>query len=576
MTPFLTLAFSSSSEMHATLELLKNKVTNINECLFGITKENGLNIYDNATGSNLSIPSKTSKDIESLDLNVLDISDSHKNDNILIIQNISSISKINPPKETRAYSWGASILETDHYKSVSTWSTESITNVKKAHNNQWAVTQSNVTKDYLGKPNCFYSFQGKQIGELIYIYSKSSDFSHSNSITIPRHLPTPTSNPSCNNHLALVSSTENSLSSSSKNLSAGKNEKDKQLTVGSNNIDDKFTDSPQQMTFNDVLNLYINAKRLSPRTKKLYIQAVNKVFSHDANTLLSEINWMQKKKDIFLFDEEKSNIKRSTFTLYVNCLKALTKWAYNRDFISKNYLANYCVENSPNAPKSHRNALECENFSSNTEAIQKHRTFLRALIRYLNKKGKEEHITLWLIHAVLCTRRSETIRVIKQFKKGNKSVIIKTKCYENFRIPIIPEVAELILKIKPWICSLEDRTAEEYILRCIPPKFRPIMCAHGTRAIYRTVIEFLDLKGNISDSLKEAYIAHFPGSSTIHAYMRNFLLNKRKYIQEVWAAWLCKSLPIPLKHLLLLQKPKFKGKTDKADKKSTPKTKFKA
>lgn len=201
---------------------------------------------------------------------------------------------------------------------------------------------------------------------------------------------------------------------------------------------------------------------------------------------------------------------------------------------------------------------------------------MQALIRYLNKKGKEEHITLWLIHAVLCTRRSETIRVIKQFKKGNKSVIIKTKCYENFRIPIIPEVAELILKIKPWICSLEDRTAEEYILRCIPPKFRPIMCAHGTRAIYRTVIEFLDLKGNISDSLKEAYIAHFPGSSTIHAYMRNFLLNKRKYIQEVWAAWLCKSLPIPLKHLLLPQKPKLKGKTDKADQKSTPKTKFKA
>lgn len=564
MTPFLTLAFSSSSEMHATLELLKNKVTNINECLFGITKENGLNIYDNATGSNLSIPSKTSKDIESLDLDVLDFSDPHKNDNILIIQNISSISKINHPKETRTYSWGASVLETDHYKSVSTWSTESITNVKKAYNNQWAVTQSNITKDYLGNPNCFNSFQGKQIGELVYIYSKSSDFTHSNSITIPRHLPAPTSNPSCNNHLALVSSTENSSSSSSKNLSAGKNEKDKQLNVGSNNIDDKFADSPQQMTFNDVLNLYINAKRLSPRTKKLYIQAVNKVFSHDANTLLSEINWMQKKKDIFLFDEEKSNIKRSTFTLYVNCLKALTKWAYNRDFISKNYLANYCVENSPNAPKSHRNALECENFSSNTEAIQKHRTFLRALIRYLNKKGKEEHITLWLIHAVLCTRRSETIRVIKQFKKGNKSVIVKTKCYENFRIPIIPEVAELILKIKPWICSLEDRTAEEYILRCIPPKFRPIMCAHGTRAIYRTVIEFLDLKGNISDALKEAYIAHFPGSSTIHAYMRNFLLNKRKHIQEVWAAWLCKSLPIPLKHLLLPQKPKLKGKTDKS------------
>lgn len=573
MTPLLTLAFSSSSEMHATLELLKNKVTNINECLFGITKENGLNIYDNATGSNLSNPNKTSKDIEGLDLDVLDISDSHKNDNILIIQNISSISKTTPPKQTCAHSWRASVLETDHYKSVNTWSTESITNVKNVHNNQWAVTQSNVTKDYLGNPNCFNSFHGKQIGELVYIYSKSSDFSQSNSMTIPRHLPLPTANPSCNNHLAITSSTESFLSSSSKNLLASKNDNDKQLNVGSNNIDDKFADSPQQMTFNDVLNLYINAKRLSPRTKKLYIQAVNKVFSQDANTLLSEINWMQKKKDIFLFDEEKSNIKRSTFTLYVNCLKALTKWAYNRDFISKNYLANYCVENSPNAPKSHRNALECENFSSNTEAIQKHRTFLQALIRYLNKKGKEEHITLWLIHAVLCTRRSETIRVIKQFKKGNKSVIIKTKCYENFRIPIIPEVAELILKIKPWICSLEDRTAEEYILRCIPPKFRPIMCAHGTRAIYRTVIEFLDLKGNISDSLKEAYIAHFPGSSTIHAYMRNFLLNKRKYIQEVWAAWLCKSLPISLKHLLLPQKPKLKGKTDK---KSTPKPKSKA
>lgn len=573
MTPFLTLAFSSSSEMHATLELLKNKVTNINECLFGITKENGLNIYDNATGSNLSNPNKTSKDIEGLDLDVLDISDSHKNDNILIIQNISSISKTTPPKQTCAHSWRASVLETDHYKSVNTWSTESITNVKNVHNNQWAVTQSNVTKDYLGNPNCFNSFHGKQIGELVYIYSKSSDFSQSNSMTIPRHLPLPTANPSCNNHLAITSSTESFLSSSSKNLLASKNDNDKQLNVGSNNIDDKFADSPQQMTFNDVLNLYIKAKRLSPRTKKLYIQAVNKVFSHDANTLLSEINWMQKKKDIFLFDEEKSNIKRSTFTLYVNCLKALTKWAYNRDFISKNYLANYCVENSPNAPKRHRNALECENFASNTEAIQKHRTFLRALIRYLNKKGKEEHITLWLIHAVLCTRRSETIRVIKQFKKGNKSVIVKTKCYENFKIPIIPEVAELILKIKPWICSLEDRTAEEYILRCIPPKFRPIMCAHGTRAIYRTVIEFLDLKGNISDSLKEAYIAHFPGSSTIHAYMRNFLLNKRKYIQEVWAAWLCKSLPISLKHLLLPQKPKLKGKTDK---KSTQKPKSKA
>lgn len=154
---------------------------------------------------------------------------------------------------------------------------------------------------------------------------------------------------------------------------------------------------------------------------------------------------------------------------------------------------------------------------------------------------------------VLATRISETARIIKIYyglneheRAQTKYLKIETKTTKkdqeaNFRVPLITKVKRLLEKV----CHNLGHYCPEYIKKLIsasiPEDFRSQIKAHGSRAIYRTIIDFItpvttDIRA------KEYYISHEIQNKVAQSYSRNDLIQARIEIQELYLAWLDKLL----------------------------------
>ena len=63
------------------------------------------------------------------------------------------------------------------------------------------------------------------------------------------------------------------------------------------------------------------------------------------------------------------------------------------------------------------------------------------------------------------------------------------------------------------------------------------MCPHGTRAIFRTVIDLID-SCKATFEVKESYLCHFEGTMCQKSYLRATYFVQRANLQEFWAKWL--------------------------------------
>lgn len=288
------------------------------------------------------------------------------------------------------------------------------------------------------------------------------------------------------------------------------------------------------LSINDILENFKANNELSSNSLKNYKLAINKFAPNLSDKpftiqlyiqILENINECKK-----LVGKEK--IKTTTFNLYIKLIRKIIESAFSKNKLKYNSLDelnSFIYQKADNTP---RKALDCENFINITEAKTKYQRFLKKLY----KTNSLEHFKLWLIHAILCTRKNETIQVIKNFQKGSKTVDIKTKCQTKFTIPITPIVAKLINDIKEWINSKTDRTASEYIYQAIPKGYKKLISPHGTRALFRTIIELLNIKESFE--VKEAYLNHNVLSKVQGAYMRNNYLERREKIERKWENWI--------------------------------------
>lgn len=303
-----------------------------------------------------------------------------------------------------------------------------------------------------------------------------------------------------------------------------------------NNNKTKTTNSSDTslLSINDILEIFKANNELSTNSLRNYKLAINKFAPNLSdkpftiqlyNKILENINECKNLVN-------KNKIKSTTFNLYIKLIKKIIESAFSKNKLKYNSLDelnNFIYQKADNTP---RKALDCENFINITEAKTKYQRFLKKLY----KTNSLAHFKLWLIHAILCTRKNETIQVIKNFQKGAKTVDIKTKCQSKFTIPITPIVAKLINDIKDWITSKTDRTASEYIYQSIPRGYKRLISPHGTRALFRTIIELLNVKESFE--VKEAYLNHNVLNKVQGAYMRNNYLERREKIERKWENWL--------------------------------------
>lgn len=279
-----------------------------------------------------------------------------------------------------------------------------------------------------------------------------------------------------------------------------------------------------------LFNKFINNKSLSLNTVKLYTTSIKQLLKK--SLLTKSIDKIDFLKVVNEFINKNTSTNYATKNIYIKCLKVWVKWLFKNKYIQSNILKDITFEYKASYVN-HRAALNCEYFQSEKDAKGKLSKFLNDV--KLNCSTIQ--YKLWLVHCILGTRRSETIEVINNFKLANNYVLINTKCRKNFSIPITSQVKQLLIELHPYISKFSIKTAEQYLYRCIPAKYKQYMCPHGTRAIFRTVIDLID-SCKATFEVKESYLCHFEGTMCQKSYLRATYFVQRANLQEFWAKWL--------------------------------------
>lgn len=300
--------------------------------------------------------------------------------------------------------------------------------------------------------------------------------------------------------------------------------------------------SGEKITINELLTKYIQAHNLKSTTLRSYITAVYKTCGELKDVPIYEYS-------IGLINK---NFTINTLTQYMNILNILFKWAVTRKIVKHNPFENQ-VSTFAKMPIQHRAALNCQNFDTLNDATITISKYLTDTWEF-NKK-KPYLYKLWICHMILGTRVTETARIFKQFYSNCDYLIIETKTTRkgekpNFRVPITAIPSSLILDIHETISKYTITYIVRLINSSIPPSYKEMLSAHGTRAIYRTVIELLN-HSEFSTEAKEMYINHTPMTTVQAIYQRGDFLTDRKNIQIIYAQWIIDCLPFSISKNLI-------------------------
>src|SRR5574344_83005 len=292
-----------------------------------------------------------------------------------------------------------------------------------------------------------------------------------------------------------------------------------------------------QLSIIELLTSYIKFHNLKENTIKSYQTAIIKTCKHLLHLPITDYTEAVINK----------NFANCTLRQYLSILNILFKWAKQRKLIESNPFENfnYIYAKSPSI---HRAALDCGKFDTANDAQKEVSKFLKDLYTYNIK-----NITLfklWICHLILGTRVTETARVIKQYQSTNEQIIIETKNTRkgespNFRIPISSKLQKVLDQIIPKLKKYSISYLVKMINYAIPPSYKGIMSAHGSRSIFRTVIELIN-PIEFSTEAKEMYLNHLPMNTIQAIYQRSDYLLERKKIQIAYIDWIFSCMPIDI------------------------------
>ena len=308
------------------------------------------------------------------------------------------------------------------------------------------------------------------------------------------------------------------------------------LTVfsGENKEESALGDPAPGITLRELFELYVQNHNLKESSLKSYRSVICGFSGQFADTPVAEIN----PEDLDL------SLHHNTRKYYICILNSIAAWGVKRGTLSHNpFLGLY--QTCERVPARHRYALSCHNFDSLEIAAEKVREFLTALAL----ECPETVFLTWICHLILGTRISETCRVIMNAESmklipGTESYVMAIEVKSTrrgdsagFRIPVIPLLRRLILRIRPFYQDMKPDYFPKFLRRSIPGSFRERMSLHGSRSVFRTVIELMNPR-DISGAARELYLSHDIRNAVQQAYSRGDYLADRLKLQQLYGDWL--------------------------------------
>ena len=296
-----------------------------------------------------------------------------------------------------------------------------------------------------------------------------------------------------------------------------------------------------------VLSMYFRQKRLKKTTKMTYQLAFKRVFSeltrnskeHWKFTKLSSVNYE------FISPWK---ITKGSDLKYLTIVNTFFSWLKRKNFITENYVGKYLANAKEAKIKMFsRPALGCEEWIDEKEAYDKISLFFSNIRKLLNK----EYYEFLVLHFILGTRIKETFNcvnaVLAKFQTEPEvlsSVYICTKNTKvgepaDYRVPVPGFIYEIVDGNRSFYSHSNDFISN-VIRNAYLRNFRGVFCLHGSRAIFRTVIDFLAKGELINESAKEVYINHKTDSYVKSLYHRNDYFLDRLRLMCIYSKFIFK------------------------------------
>lgn len=302
----------------------------------------------------------------------------------------------------------------------------------------------------------------------------------------------------------------------------------------------------------DVLSRYFREKSLKNKTKINYLLALRKIFSELMKK--SDKHWKYVKvNSIDYAFISRWNIIRPKDISYLMTVNAVFSWLKRKNLIAENYVGEYLEKVKETKFKVFtRPALRCEEWIDVKEASDKISSFFSDVRKLLD----EEYYEFLVLHFILGTRIRETFNyinaVLSDFQKVPdllSCVYICTKTTKinesaDFRVPVPIFIYEMIEKNRVFF-GHSDIFISKVIRNAYLRNFRGIFCLHGSRAIYRTIIDFLTKDVLVDESAKEVYISHKTDSYVKSRYHRNDYFLDRLRLMCIYSKFIfqCAGMP---------------------------------
>lgn len=303
--------------------------------------------------------------------------------------------------------------------------------------------------------------------------------------------------------------------------------------------------SCKNITVKELLDLYASAKMLKNNSVLSIYLAFKQLIRHD-NYLNMDISELSPSMIITDCKSSSMNTKHH----YLAQMSAVLNFAVKKGYLSVNFLKNFREEYGIYKKRiSMRKAFSCENWILIDDAVSVLKPFFSAIhdcfFRYLHYSSISLYY-LMLLHMILGTRVSETLRVVRNFTPEDGTahyIYIETKTCKlgekaNFRVVLSDLVIYLINAVKP-IAELKEGTNFWCSVRkSLKSRGVSSLSLHGTRAILRTVVDLLTETKSISYQAKEVYLSHDVRGRVERSYQRQDFFIERYKLQIEYAKFL--------------------------------------
>lgn len=287
----------------------------------------------------------------------------------------------------------------------------------------------------------------------------------------------------------------------------------------------------------ELFDLYIETNNVKEKSRDVYDSCFRCLLGRDYRNLnLSDISVAQINLD---------RLSVNTKNNYITVISSFFKFACKKGFIYDNPFESL---KQKKITQTCRKALDCENWIFLSDAEREIKEFFSAF-KKIKEYRRVNLLPLTLLHMILATRVKETFRVVRLCSltdEENKYIIIETKMTRrgmkpNYRL-VLTELAVFLIRQVQQQFKKHQYYKFYDCLHFVAKKFSNNMDIHGTRSLFRTIVELIPQTQSISFGAKETALGHETKNLVQKKYCRNDYYVKRYELQLYYSDFLLRCL----------------------------------